>query len=160
MADMTLLVKIIGDASSLSKSLDDAQGKLDKMANKGLSGVDSKLQAVGDKCSAVGGALTKGVTAPLVAAGGALVSAAKDTAKYTDNIDKMSQKLGMSREGFQEWDYILSQTRMGSGLRSCRRSEIEYSGKNLKDIEQAVGKIPEKVFSHFRRELTTACSFI
>ena len=134
MADMTLLVKIIGDASSLSKSLDDAQGKLDKMANKGLSGVDSKLQAVGDKCSAVGGALTKGVTAPLVAAGGALVSAAKDTAKYTDNIDKMSQKLGLSREGFQEWDYILSQN--GASINSMKMG--------MKTLTNSLDKVSQK----------------
>ena len=27
-----------------------------------------------------------------------------------DRVDKMSQKIGMSRQGFQEWDYILAQT--------------------------------------------------
>ena len=44
-----------------------------------------------------------------VAAGGvfALANKAADT---TDRIDKMSQKLGISRKGFQEWDFILSQS--------------------------------------------------
>lgn len=32
----------------------------------------------------------------------------KSTADYTDRIDKQSQKIGMSKRGYQEWDFILS----------------------------------------------------
>jgi hypothetical protein len=32
----------------------------------------------------------------------------KSTAEYTDRIDKQSQKIGMSKRGYQEWDFILS----------------------------------------------------
>ena len=37
------------------------------------------------------------------------MAVANNTAGVTDNIDKMSQKLGLSRTAYQEWDYILSQ---------------------------------------------------
>lgn len=42
----------------------------------------------------------------LVAAG-ALAKGIKDTAAYGDEIDKMSQKLGLSAEAYQKWDYVL-----------------------------------------------------
>ena len=32
------------------------------------------------------------------------------TMAYGDRVDKMSQKIGLSRQGFQQWDYILSQS--------------------------------------------------
>lgn len=62
-----------------------------------------------------GGAKTaiKGVAAigtTMVAAGGvavgSLVKMAKATAETGDHIDKMSQKIGMSAEAYQKWDYV------------------------------------------------------
>lgn len=41
-----------------------------------------------------------------VAATGAIAKMAKDTASTGDHIDKMSQKIGMSAEAYQKWDYI------------------------------------------------------
>jgi hypothetical protein len=46
------------------------------------------------------------------AAAGALVGMAFKSAEATDRVDKLSQKIGMSREGFQEWEYVLSQNGM------------------------------------------------
>jgi len=46
-----------------------------------------------------GTAIVGGATA----AAGGLMDVATKTAETTDRIDKMSQKLGMTREGFQEW---------------------------------------------------------
>jgi phage-related protein len=161
MADMTLLVKLIGDASSLSKSLSDTQDKLEQMANKNIPGTNSKLQSLGDKCTAVGSALSKKVTAPLVAVGGSLVAVGKNVADYSDHIDKMSQKLGLSREGFQEWDYILSQNgasidSMKGGMKklvnsmdsavqkgSTAGTAFERLGLSLEDLQ---GKSREEVF--------------
>ena len=34
------------------------------------------------------------------------------SAEATDRIDKMSQKIGLSRQGFQEFDFIMSQSGM------------------------------------------------
>lgn len=62
----------------------------------------------------IGGKALKGVATAAAAAGVAiggvvagLVKGATDTAKAGDEIDKMSQKLGMSAEAYQEWDYVL-----------------------------------------------------
>lgn len=43
------------------------------------------------------------------AAAGTLFATANKAAEATDRIDKLSQKIGISRQSFQEWDFILSQ---------------------------------------------------
>lgn len=50
------------------------------------------------------------VGAGAVAGGAALFGLATKAAGTTDRIDKMSQKVGLSRQGFQEWDFIMSQS--------------------------------------------------
>ena len=49
-------------------------------------------------------------------AGGALFAFANNSAQSADEIDKMSQKVGMSAKAYQEWDYVLqiSGTEMSS----------------------------------------------
>ena len=59
---------------------------------------------------AVATGATMAVGAAAVKAGDAFVDAAGEVAAYGDNIDKMSQRLGLSYEGFQRWDYILGQS--------------------------------------------------
>lgn len=82
-------------------------------ANKSLESSESKAKKF---ASSLGNGLktaTKfgvGVGAAVGAAGTAMYGMATKAAEATDRIDKMSQKLGFSREGFQEWEFILSQS--------------------------------------------------
>lgn len=95
-------------------------------ADQSLSKTDNKAQGVGKTLlNGVGTAAKWGaaVVAAGVAAGAALVKMATDTAATCDEIDKMSQKIGVSREAYQELDYILSQNGMDvnqlqSGMKS------------------------------------------
>ena len=66
------------------------------------------------KSAVKGAAILGGAT---LAGGTALLGMAKKAADTTDRIDKMSQKVGLSRKGFQEWEYILSQN--GTSIKSC-----------------------------------------
>lgn len=65
-------------------------------------------------------AATAAVSAAAVGAGKAFVSAAGDVAEYGDNIDKMSQKLGISAEAYQEWDFIAQHS--GTSMESLKSS--------------------------------------
>ena len=76
----------------------DAIASLNKVDKKGKS-TGKKFADVAKKGALIGAAVI-GATA---AAGGALLGMAKKTAEATDRIDKMSQSIGMSRQGFQEW---------------------------------------------------------
>ena len=51
---------------------------------------------------AVIGAAMTAATAAAVATGKAFINAANDVASYGDNIDKMSQKMGISAKGYQD----------------------------------------------------------
>lgn len=85
----------------------DAINSLNKVDKKGKT-TGQKFADVAKKGAKIGAAVV-GATA---AAGGALLGMASKTAETTDRIDKMSQKIGLSREGFQEWDFIMSQSGM------------------------------------------------
>ena len=69
-------------------------------------GLGSKLGA-GIKTAAKWGAAIGGAA---IVAGGALLSVANKASTALDRVDKLSQKIGISRKGFQEWDYVLSQS--------------------------------------------------
>ena len=81
----------IGITEKEAKKLNNQVNKLSKDLSKKLKGA----------CTAVGigfGAVT--------ATAGVLIN---KTIEAGDRIDKMSQKIGMSRQAFQEWDFIMSQ---------------------------------------------------
>lgn len=91
-------------------------------ANESLDKTDSKAKNIatslgnGIKTAA---AWSTAVVGGAVAVGGAMLKAGEKFAETTDRIDKMSQKLGLSREGFQEWEFILSQS--GASIDSMKR---------------------------------------
>lgn len=84
-------------------------------AEKSLSKTDKKAgglaTSMGKGIASVG-KFALGVGAAAAAGSAALFGMANNAAGATDRIDKMSQKLGMSRQTFQEWDFIASQSGM------------------------------------------------
>ena len=53
------------------------------------------------------GATMAGIGAAVVEGSGALVEAAGNTASFGDNISKSAQRVGMSIEAYQKWDYAM-----------------------------------------------------
>lgn len=89
-----------------AESATDAEKKAVKEMGDEADKSSGKLQALGTALKAtVTAAAAVGTAA--VAVGKKLYDAANDTAEYGDEVDKMSQKLGMSSEAYQEWDYVL-----------------------------------------------------
>lgn len=74
--------------------------KIDESGIKsGLSSLKSGLGTVVKTFAAVSTAAL-GMTV-------AIAKGAKETSEYGDRVDKLSQKIGMSKESFQQWDYIM-----------------------------------------------------
>ena len=92
-----LSAKLTLDTSEYEKGLSGAE--------KSASGIGGKLATAGKVGVAAVGALAAGATALV----GGIASATRQTAEYGDNIDKMSQKLGLSAQAYQQWDYVLGQ---------------------------------------------------
>ncbi len=98
--------------------------------NKGMDGAVDKAKSFGGKAKAVFGAVAKTtavVTGAVTAVGGAFVGASNKVAEYGDHIDKMSQKVGMSAEGFQKWDYVFQ--RNGANIDSLQMGMKTLSQK-------------------------------
>ena len=90
-------------------------------ANRSISKTDEKASSVASTlgkgvqtAAKWGAAIVGGAT---VAAGG-MLKMAESSASTADHVDKMSQKIGLSRQAYQELDFICSQT--GTSVDSLR----------------------------------------
>ena len=78
---------------------DEASGTISKIT----SGLGNGLATA----AKVGAAAVTAVTAAAGAMSAAFIKGTSEVAQYGDNIDKMSQKMGISAEAYQEWDFIM-----------------------------------------------------
>lgn len=90
-----LFAKLSLDTSEYDQGLKDAQSAGSSFGT-GLA-----------NATRVGAAAIAAVGTAAVAAGTSLINGASDVAQYGDNIDKMSQKIGISAEAYQEWDAVM-----------------------------------------------------
>lgn len=84
-------------------------------ANESLSKTDDKAKGIGQRLASGIGTAAKwgaGIVAAAGAGAAALYGVATKSAEASDHIDKMSQKIGISRTAYQELDFILSQNGM------------------------------------------------
>lgn len=117
-------------------------------ANESIAKTEKQAEGLGNKLA--NGAKTAGawglaIGAAAGAAGSALFGVAAKSAETTDRIDKMSQKLGMSKQGFQEWDYILGQNgisidSLGGGMKTLTNMTDEL-GKGAKTATDSFGRL-------------------
>ena len=87
-----LVYKITGDNTEFDKSIDKSEAKV------------SKFGAVADKMFA--GVTVAAIGMAIKKMGEMVIS----SANALDRVDKLSQKIGLSRTAFQEWDYIIGQS--------------------------------------------------
>lgn len=124
----------------------------DSGAKKGIDGLGKlgKVGSVAMKGTAIAvGAVATGVTA----LGSAMVSNASKTAEYGDNIDKMSQKMGLSAQKYQEWDFIMQHS--GTSMESMQASmkTLVNAVENGSDAFQRLGMSQEEVANMSQEEL-------
>lgn len=115
------------EEKQLAEATKDA-GKEMQTAEKDASGLGESLKnglATGAKAAAAGVAA---VTAAAAAVAVKLADTANEAADYGDNVDKMSQKLGLSAEAYQEWDFIMQH----SG------SDVDKMSASMKKLADAV----------------------
>lgn len=99
----------MGDAENAADKVSDEVEETGKQSNE----AGGRFEKFGSVLKSVGKALAVTMAAigtAAVVAGKKLYDMANDVAATGDNIDKMSQRLGLSREAYQEWDYVLSQS--------------------------------------------------
>lgn len=96
---------------------------------------------------------TLAVAAGIAAVATSAIVLATKASETTDRIDKMSQRLGLSRQGFQEWEFVLSQAgtsidtvQIGMKTLSQRMNEAnEGAGKGADIFKQLGIRITESM---------------
>ena len=131
----SLFGEVLIDNTNANKAIDNTTEKAEKSGSK----VGGAFKSIAKGAVAVGTAVVGAATT----LGGAAVKMAKDTSASADEVDKMSQKLGMSRTAYQEWDYVLSQagveiTSMATGMKTLT-NKID-DAKNDSDKARAMFK--------------------
>ena len=91
---------------------------VDDQASGKISDLSSKLGNGLKTAAKIGTAAVGAVTAATGALYTGITAAAGSVASYGDNIDKMSQKMGMSAEAYQEWDAVMQHS--GTSIESLQ----------------------------------------
>lgn len=97
-------VQIIPSAEGISGSLTNVLGGEATAAGKAAGG---KFSSAMGGVLKTGAAAIAGIGTAAIGAGTALAGAANGVADYGDHIDKMSQKMGLTAEAYQEWDAVM-----------------------------------------------------
>lgn len=132
------------DSSEYDKGLDDAKEK-----GKGLGSALSTAMKVGGAAIAAAGTAA-------VALGTSLVKSTGAVAAYGDNIDKMSQKMGLSAEAYQEWDAVMRHS--GTSIESLQSSmkTLANAVETGNDAFETLGMTQEQIASMSNEELFSA----
>ena len=157
----------IEEASSEFKDAEkdaDKFGDEIKKTGKETEQAGDQFQKVGEVLKTVGKAMATAaaaIGAGAVTAGKKIWDMANDTAAAGDTVDKMSQKLGMSAEAYQEWDYVLSQSgadieSMGAGFKSLTNLVDKATSGNDAAV-CLLGLVAYKKFAAFPKIVSIAC---
>ncbi len=143
-----LYAKIALDTSEYESGLEGASGKTSSFASKLKSGL-------GTACK-VGAAAIGAVTTAVGAVSGAIAKGVSDVAAYGDNIDKMSQKMGMSAESYQEWDAVMQHC--GTSIESMQSSmkTLASAAETGNDAFAKLGISQQQIASMNQEELFSA----
>ena len=120
-AYVTIVPSMEGSQKTIATEMGAAVEPAAKSAGEKSGKTLGENLAKGLKATAatIGAAMTA-ATAAAVATGKAFINAANSTAAYGDNIDKMSQKMGISAKAYQEWDFVMQHA--GSSIDSLKGS--------------------------------------
>lgn len=145
---LELFASIILDTSDYEKSLDDAGKETSNFGDKLKNGLATAAK--------VGAAAIGALTTAATDVTGAVIKGAGEVAAYGDNIDKMSQKMGLSAEAYQEWDAIMQHS--GTSMESLKSGmkTLANAVENGNDAFERLGISQEQIASMNQEELFSA----
>lgn len=141
---LDLAIKVAIDDSEVDSGLKDVESKTTSFASKIGKGFAAT--------AAVGTA----VVATTTKMGKALYDNVSSVAEYGDNIDKMSQKMGISAEAYQEWDAVMQHS--GTSIEALKPSmkTLAQQAEKGSDAFQKLGISEEQVASMSQEDLFSA----
>lgn len=119
----------------LNPKIKETGNEAEKSGDK-VSAFGGKLQAL-KTAAALGASAVTAIATAAVAAGAAMVKATSDTAAYADNIDKASQKLGVSAEFYQEWEAVLQHSGTSMSSMTATFKTLANAAQDMSADQQA-----------------------
>lgn len=136
-----LFAKLTLDSSEYNEGLDEAEKK--------ASGFGGALKTA---CK-VGVTAVAAVGTAAIGAGTALVKGTSAIAEYGDNIDKMSQKMGMTAEAYQEWDAVMQHSGTSMETMKASMKTLANAAETGSDAFKKLGISEEELKSLNQQEL-------
>ena len=157
-------VQIVPSTEGIQGELEKAMGSAGEKA--GEKGGHSIASGIGKVAGGIGKVAAAGLAAAGTAAVGAttaLVAGTSALAKQGDEIDKMSQKVGLSAEAYQEWDYVLQisgteMANMTTGLKTLtnKLDDAKNGSEDAQAMFAALGLSMDDLSTMSREDLFAA----
>lgn len=163
-AYVTIIPSFKDGQTTISKELGAVTDSASKEAGEKSGKSFGNAMAKGLKATAtvIAGAMAT-VTAGAVAVTKTFVDTAKQTAAYGDEVDKTSQKLGLSAKAYQEWDYVMKiagteMSSMTTGLKTLtnKLDDAKNGSASAQAMFSALGISMEDISSMSREDLFKA----
>lgn len=130
---------------------------------KGLKDSESKMKSVG---SAIGGGLKTAAKVGTVAIGAVatattamtakVVKSTGEVAEYGDNIDKMSQKMGLTAEAYQEWEAVMQHSGTSMSAMKASMKTLANAAQSNSEAFKQLGISQEEIANMSQEELFEA----
>ena len=120
-AFVTIVPSMEGSQAEITKELTGVTNEAADKAGAESGGKfgDKFASAIKGAGAAIAGAMAA-ATGAAVATGKAFLDSANDVAAYGDQVDKMSQKMGISATAYQEWNFVMQHA--GASIDSLKSS--------------------------------------
>lgn len=141
--------------SGLGDSASDASSKFESLIgtleNVG-STVTNIVGTITQGCLAITGAVASATTGSMAA----VVGGTAQLAAYGDQIDKQSQKIGISAQAYQEWDAIMQHSGSSVGSMIASMRTLTNAAQGDSDALKALGISQKEALSMGQEELFSA----
>ena len=163
-AYVTIIPSFKDGQTTIRKELGDVTDSASKEAGEksGKSFGNAMAKGLRATATVIAGAMAA-VTAGAVAATKTFVDTAKQTAAYGDEVDKTSQKLGLSAKAYQEWDYVMKiagteMSSMTTGLKTLtnKLDDAKNGSESAQAMFSALGISMEDISTMSREDLFKA----
>jgi phage-related minor tail protein len=113
-----------------------------KEAFKGLDDLSEKMGKMGKDIGKVGGDLTKKITLPLIAVGGAMLGTAVKVGNMADRLLDLEAITGMTTDSIQEWQHV---AKIAGVETESMTNAVEGLVKRIPQLESEGGRATEQM---------------
>lgn len=156
-AYVSIIPSMAGSQEEITKDLTGVTNPAsEKAGEEGGSKFGSKFASAIKGATAAIGAAMAAATGAAIATGKAFIDSANDVAEYGNTVDKMSQKMGISAQAYQEWDFILQHA--GANIEGMKTSMLKLTkaAEGGSDAFTALGISQEQLATMSQEEIFTA----